>query len=171
MSKIWFVKKKISDWYYDVKNGVPNLIKWFPVIWKNRDWDHSFIWLILHKKLTLMEYCIRNYGHHVYNKRDADQIKLCINLLDRLIKDDYHDNVFKYHDQKWGQLHLRFIDIKDNPEISRVNITRPKIITIEDKKQERKEFRRLSEKVEKQRKQDIYFLFDYMKKHIQGWWD
>ena len=176
MSKTWFVKQRISDFYYNIKNGIPNLIKWFPVIWQNRDWDHNFIWILLHKKLTLMENCIRNYGHHVYAERDADQIKLAINLLNRLIEDEYHENVFKDHDEKWGDTHLNWKkadgqEFGYKEEVCTLDITRDNVKTEKDKEQERKEFRRLSPKVEEQRKQDIDFLFDYMKKHIQGWWD
>ena len=41
--------------------GVKNLIKWFPVIWKNRDWDHIFEVLIEeHKEIatTKEDYCV-----------------------------------------------------------------------------------------------------------------
>jgi hypothetical protein len=123
-----------------------------------------------------MEKSIRLHGHHVYHLRDAKQIKLAINLLDRLMKDDYHENVFKYHDEKWGDTHFNWKELDGEEfgykeKVSALDITRDNVKTDKDKEQERKEFRRLSPKVEEQRKQDIDFLFDYMKKHIQGWWD
>jgi hypothetical protein len=34
-------------WY-----GIRNLIYWFPVIWKDRHWDHDFIMKIVHHKLA-----------------------------------------------------------------------------------------------------------------------
>jgi hypothetical protein len=176
MSKIWFVKRVISDTYYNIKNGIPNLIKWFPVVWRNRWWDHYFIFDVLHKQLTLMEKNIREYGHHVYNERDARQIKIAILLIERIMKDEYHENVFRHHDKKWGETHFNWKDVDGKEfgykdQMSVLDITRDNAITKEQKDQERKEFRRLSPKVEEQKKQDIDFLFDYMKKHIQGWWD
>ena len=176
MLKTWFIRNRISTFYYNIKNGISNLIIWFPVVWRNRPWDHYFIYDVLHKQLTLMERNIRLHGHHVHNLRDAKQIKLAINLLDRLIKDDYHENVFKHHDKKWGDTQINWKEINGEEfgykdQVCALDITRDNVKTDEQKAQERKEFRRLTPKVEKQRKQDIDFLFNYMKKHIQGWWD
>ena len=160
----------IQDAYYNVKNGIPNLIKWFPVIWEDRQWDFFYIWVLLHRKLYLMEKGIRQYSHHLYGKRDADQIKLCVNILKRILDDNYHDNVFKNHDKKWGKPHFNWEEIPNSENCS-LDITRDNAKTDKEKEQESKEFRILSKKVELQRMQDINYLFDYMKKHIQGWWD
>ena len=35
----------------DFIEGIKNLIKWFPIIWKDRNWDHSYIYEILKFKL------------------------------------------------------------------------------------------------------------------------
>ena len=35
----------------DIAQGIKNLIKWFPIIWKDRNWDDSFIFDILQFKL------------------------------------------------------------------------------------------------------------------------
>lgn len=176
MFKIWCVKEKISRTYYNIKSGIPNLFKWLPVVWRNRPWDHYFIYDVLHKQLSLMEKYIRKYGHHVYHERDAQQIKIAILLIERIMKDEYHENVFKDHDKKWGETKFNWKDVDGEEfgykkDVVALDITRDNAITKEQKDQERKEFRRLSPKVEEQRKQDIGFLFDYMKKHIQGWWD
>jgi len=171
--------EKIESLYYridrmspfrNIKYGVRNLIKWFPVIWNDRDWDFFFIWTILHKKLELMEKEIRVNGHHKNNIRDANQIKLCVNLLKRLIDDQYHENVFIHHEKKWGKSHMKWEPTED-PELQSLHIIRDNVNTDEEKEQETKEFQRLSPKVEELRQQDINHLFDYMKKHILGWWD
>lgn len=165
---LWFIKRRWDDIYYSVRNGIPSLVKWFPVIWMDRQWDFYFIYRILLKKLVMTEKHIRKYSHHLYRERDADQIRLCILLLKRLLKDDYHENVFMYHDKKWGQPNIKWIEDKN---LAQLSITRENVKTEKEKKQEMKEFRRLSEKVQKQRKQDVDFLFNYVKKHIEGWWD
>jgi hypothetical protein len=162
--------RKIKDWYYDIKRGVPNLIIWFPTIWKDRSWDHYFIWAMLHRKLVIMEKHIRNHSHHLHRERDADQIKLAVNLLERIMENDYHDNVFKNHDKKWGKTHFKWTEI-ENSDCSSLEIIRDNVTTEKDKKQETKEFRILSKKVAESEKQDINYLFEYMAKHIQGWWD
>jgi len=173
---ITYPLKVIKDAYYNVTQGIPNLIKWFPVIWSDRNWDFYFIWTLLHRKLYLMEKHIRQHSHHLYKERDADQIKICVNLLKRILDDEYYENVFKNHDKKWGKTHFNWKKIDGEEfgykeEVCSLDITRENAKTDEEKAQQTKEFRILSTKVEEQKKQDINYLFDYMKKHIQGWWD
>lgn len=165
-----YYKIKRASPYHNIKYGIQNLITWFPVIWKDRDWDFFFIWIILHKKLDLMEKNIRSNGHHVNHERDADQIKLCVNLIKRLMDDNYHENVFLHHDKKWGETHMVW-NKTDNPELSSLELKRDNVKTKEDILEERKEFSRLSPNVEQQKQQDIDYLFNYMAKHIQCWWD
>ena len=162
---------KIENIYYATKYGIENLINWFPVIWQDRNWDHYFIYVILQKKLKLMEYQIRYLGHHTRAEEDANNIKICVNLLDRLIKDEYHENAFKRHDEKWGEADFRFEDCEDNPNLCSLNIDRENVKTEEDKEKERKEFRKASEHEAKLREQDLDMLFSYMRKYIQTWWD
>ena len=176
MFRIWYIKKKISNIYHNIKNGIPNIFKWLPVIWRNRPWDHYFIYDVLHKQLSLMEEHIRKYGYHVHHKKDAKQIKIAILLIERIMKDEYYENVFKNHDEKWGESHLNWKEMDEEEfgykkDVVALDITRDNAITKEQKDQERKEFRRLSLKVEEQRKQDINILFEHIKKHIEGWWD
>jgi hypothetical protein len=162
--------RKINDTYHNIKRGLPNLIKWLPVIWKDRDWDFFFIYALLHKKLYFMEKHIRKYSHHINSDRDADQIKLCVLTLNRLIADEYYENIFRNHDKKWGESHFNWEDIK-NSDCCSLHITRDNVNNEKEKEQETKEFRRLSPNVEKLKQQDIHYLFDNMKKHIHGWWD
>jgi len=163
--------QKLKDLPREILYGIKNLIIWFPIIWKDRNWDHYFIFLILRHKLHLTEQLIRNHGHHVNNIQDADKIKKCVLLLDRIIKDDYHENVFIHHDKKWGETELLFTDSTDYPDCSVLNITRENIKTKEDKQKEREEFRRLMKKPGLLKDQDIELLFKLMRKHILSWWD
>lgn len=155
---------------YDIPYGIRNLIRWFPVIWQDRNWDQYYIYVILHKKLFLMERALRN-GCHLYADKTADQVKVCVLLLDRLIKDEYHENAFKRHEEKWGEADFNFEDIEDRPGMSQLLITRPNVKDEKDDENERKEFRRYSNHEQKLREQDLDMLFKIMRKHIQGWWD
>jgi hypothetical protein len=169
---IHYIIQRIKDIPYDIKYGVLNLIKWFPVIWKDRDWDHYFIYMILNHKLKRMEKAFNSDRAMVlYSKRQAKQIKRCIILLGRLMEDEYHENAsIKYH-KKWGRPKFDWIPVPDDPEFSMLEITHDKVKTKEDKKQEKKEFHRICDHEVKMRKQDVDYLFKYMRKHIEGWWD
>jgi hypothetical protein len=163
------IKTIIKDWIRNVKRGVPNLITWFPVIWKDRWWDYYFFFVILHKKLSLMEKGFRKYGNCVSSKEDAIKIKVCVNLLDRIIKDEYDQMVYKKHDEKWGDIELKTISRADGlPELI---ISRPNVVTDKEIAQEKKEQRLLIEKPDKMKYQDKDLLFKLLKKHILSWWD
>ena len=162
---------KLESLFYSVKYGIENLINWFPIIWQDRNWDHYFIYVILKKKLALTEYQIRKYGHHTRAEEDADNIKVCINLLSRLIKDEYFENAFTKHDKKWGQAEFRWEDCKNEPDFCEVHIDRENVKNDEDKKKERKEFNKASKHEAKLREQDLDMLFSNMRKYIQSWWD
>ena len=162
---------KIKNFFYNIKYGIKNLIIWFPYIWKDRNWDHTYIYIILKYKLHLTEQLIRNYGHHIKHIQDADKIKICINLLDRLIKDEYEESAFQKHDKKWGKGKIRFEDCKDNHKLTELHIDYPKINTPKDKEDENKEFKRAIKHSNAMYQQDIDMLFNNMRKYIQGWWD
>lgn len=163
--------KKISYFWRDIQVGIKNLILWFTTIWNDRWWDHSFIYTMLHKKLSLMEYSIRKHGHHTNADKDADKIKKCVLLLDRLMKDDYHEIAFKRHYEKWGEPQMNWKDTKEGSDLVQLCIIHEGVKTEEDKKQERKQFKTAAEMENHLRQQDIDMLFDQMKKHIQTWWD
>jgi hypothetical protein len=155
---------------YDIPYGIKNIIKWFPTIWADRDWDHYFIYVTLRQKLHFTEQHIRKRGHHVASQQDADKIKTCVLLLDRLIADNY-DSTFKKMDEKWGDIEISSTPCKDRPDLHEVHITRPNIKTEKDKLQEQKEFKNACEHEQYLKKQDRELLFKIISKNIEGWWD
>ena len=165
------MKEKIKDFFRNIRIGVPNLIIWFPIIWKDRDWDHQFIYQIFRHKLHLTEQFIRHHGIHINNIDDANKIKICVNLLDRLIEDEYHETAFKRHVEKWGPPDLNWNDSKDYPKMCELSITHPNVKTDKDKKAERKDFSNSCKNESALREQDLDMLFKNMRKHIQTWWD
>ena len=59
--KISFFKRLELMWKYEIKYypkqfilGIKNICKWFPVIWKDRDWDDSFLFEIIKFKISKM---------------------------------------------------------------------------------------------------------------------
>jgi len=169
-SKLRCIYGKVEDAFYDIKRGIKNLIVWFPTIWKDRDWDHYYLYVIMKKKLERMEYLQRTYGHHVDNEKTADQIKICKLILGRLIEDDYLFNATKYHDEKWGELRLITKPIPET-QVCFVEVETTKPLTEKEKIQERKERSAAFKHGENMRKQDLDMLFNIMKKHVEGWWD
>lgn len=79
---------KIRGYFFSIKYGIENLIKWFPIIWKDRDWDQWYLLHIMQKKLEGMEKLIRVHGNHVSAESDAKEIRICIELIKRINGED-----------------------------------------------------------------------------------
>jgi len=148
------------DFFRNIKYGIRNIIKWTPLLYKDRDWDHVYLMKIIQFKMSNMEKLFRKHGHHVNSDRDAKEIRICITLLDKIIKDDYLKKEWTKFDEKWGEL-----------EFTKNELIRSKVITEEDNKQVRKETRRLYDKEDSIRNQDMDLLFKIMRRKILGWWD
>lgn len=156
----------------NIKYGIENLIHWFPVIWKDRDWDHYFLYVILHYKLKRMEHLHIYYSHLMSGSQTVKELRRCITLLERLMEDEYHENASIESHKKWGRPKFNWIEIpNDKPGYSKLDITYKNVKTEEDEKQHNKEFSRICDHERNMRKQDIKYLFEYMSKHIEGWWD
>jgi len=71
--------------------GIQSLIAWFVIIWQDRQWDYGFVFILLEKKLTLMEkhWESENLCNYVGEERDLSYIKVAKGACKRLIKDDY----------------------------------------------------------------------------------
>lgn len=65
------------------------IYKWFPVLWKDKDFDYVFILKIWQHKLKCMREFIDKHGIHLHKDRDIKNIRTAELILDRLIKDDY----------------------------------------------------------------------------------
>jgi hypothetical protein len=100
------VMYKIKQFFRNIKN----LIRWFPIIWKDRDWDDHFIFEILKFKLKNQAKYIGYHDRHVSAKRDAEIMILCVRLIEK-IQDEYYACEYQdYHESE-----LIFVDSEDHP--------------------------------------------------------
>lgn len=74
---------------------IKNIIRWVPVLWKDKDWDHYDIFEILKTKLKFQSEYIRKKGYHESAEYDADRMDLCIKLIDRVQNEYYIDEMLK----------------------------------------------------------------------------
>lgn len=166
---IRYIVKTYDFFRYDIPYGVKNLFRWFKIIWKDRNWDNQYIYSILHHKLNLQERHIRKHDNHTDAQKIARKMRLCVLLLERLMKDDYNDLAFYFHNKKWGEPEFNLIDVDD--EYKKLDITHENVNTKEEEEQHFKEYKRCSEHEDMLREQDLDMLFKLMRKHIQTWWD
>jgi len=107
-------RRQVKDFFRGIKPGLANVIRWFPVIYKDRWWDHSFLYSILRYKLLLMEKGFRTYGMSTNSEKDAHNIKICRLLLDRLVNDAYID----YEGKRGWEPKVRFSFEKEEEMIN-----------------------------------------------------
>jgi hypothetical protein len=75
--------------YHKLNWGISNIIHYFPEIWKQRDWDDSYIYtLLLRKMKRLQKRSIqweKIFEDGDINRRD---VNICVKLLEEIIADD-----------------------------------------------------------------------------------
>ena len=146
--------------------SIKNIIAWFPIIWRDRDWDSWYIYEILGFKLRRMEKNIREYGHAMESENIADQIKEVVVGLDRLIEDDYCADLHSAIREKWGE--LEFVDIGEK---GYTTLKATKVKTKEDEESYSVAIRECMKAEEKTIQDDLELVFDTMRDNIRGWWD
>ena len=117
------VIEKISLWYRfdgrhiprNIMEGIKNIIYWFPIIWKDRNWDHHYIYEILKHKLKAQSKYIGDKNRHTRAKYDAQRMNLCVNLIQK-IEDDYYG--MEYMD--YAETDFWFEDVEDKPGYSTI---------------------------------------------------
>ena len=57
-----FLFERTIAFQRNITQGFESLWKWLPVIWKDRQWDHQFIYEVIKHKLHLTEQLIRHNG-------------------------------------------------------------------------------------------------------------
>jgi hypothetical protein len=89
---------------------IRNLYRWFPVIWKDQDWDDYYIFEILKFKLKNQAEYIGKRGNHLSAKRDAEKMMLCVRLIEK-VQDEYYGCEY----QDYCKLDIHFVDSKSYP--------------------------------------------------------
>jgi hypothetical protein len=94
-----------------------NLYRWFPIVWKDQDWDHYFIYEVLKFKLKNQAEYIGKKGNHLSAKRDAEIMMTCVRLIDKIQDEYYASEYFEYY-----KSHLEFKKL-ENSELFEISET------------------------------------------------
>jgi len=87
-----------------------NLYRWFPIIWKDQDWDDHYIFEILKFKLKNQAEYIGYHDRHMSAKRDAEIMMLCVRLMDK-VQHEYYGREY----QDYYKSDMRFIPSESHP--------------------------------------------------------
>ena len=146
-----------------------HLIRWFGKVfsyavflWNDVDWDYvGFLQLIQFKLKRMSKELIDNEDRY-------KEIVNTINMIQDVLDEKHLDDLNIKYDEKWGFVNLDFS--KNDGELTEVLISREKVLTKEDEKQERKEFKKFIKEEQKLTDKAYKDVFSYIATHIQKWW-
>lgn len=150
--------------------GIRNLIKWSKLIWCDHQWDDCYIFEMLRFKLVVMEKFYSSDNAMSANaKKVARKIHICILLIDRILLNDYPTPFDERNEPSFRRFQEAFERSlhSETDENGLIHLTRD----YDDTPLERQIFKWKTEHEDNLLKQDINYLFNFMAKHIRGWWD
>ena len=166
--------------------GIKNVWYWFPVIWKDRNWDHRFIFDILAHKLKAQAEYIGKYGLHLNNWKDERDMMICVRLIEK-VKDewygmeymDYHKNKtwFEPCEDKEGYSEWKSREVEENfddyfakyPLIYKRVINGEGVFSREGREDDKQIIAMNIAKINHERARKL--LFKIMEQEIERWWD
>ena len=112
---IWW-KWEGKYFHRDITQGVKNLYYWFPIIWKDRNWDDHYIFEVLKHKLKAQAKYIGDRDFHIRAQLDAKRMRLCVKLIEKVQDESYEMEYMNYYkDKVW------FTPCEDRPGSSLYN--------------------------------------------------
>jgi hypothetical protein len=174
--------------YYhnDLIRGIKKLWYWFPVIWKDRDWDDHFIFEVLKHKLKAQAKYFGKNDRHTRVQLDSKRMRLCVKLIEKVQDESYQMEYMDY-----GKDRLWFTDCEDKPDYSVWNSEEvwekyddffkkhPLIykrvlkgegpFSLEGREDDKKIIAMNIAHINQQRAHKL--LFKIMEQNILGWWD
>jgi hypothetical protein len=142
-------------------NRIKNILRWLPVIWKDRDFDFEFLLDILSFKLLNMYKFFSNDKLTVCadSAEIEGEIKEVLDAITRYRNNDYCKEWYNLLYQKHGDIcgatnpfRLHFPQSNDNDKAVKI-------------------WRMLNKRSDDLQQQDFEFVFDTLKNKLQNWWD
>jgi hypothetical protein len=172
--------KKLINLFHKIKNGIINLIYWFPIIWNDRNWDTFYIYNILQFKLK------RQYKALTSNKaisihENLGRMKICIELIERLKTNYYETEAWDYLETKFemeqipgGKLKsLKVATIRDNLDdyfrLYKSDYRKAIKKILPNQTTSREQIAMYMEQIRHQKAKSL--LFKLLDSRIEYWWD
>jgi hypothetical protein len=155
---------KIIDAIKSLFSNISRIIYWIPVIWKDRNWDDKYIFIILNHKLKDMEKFFIGDGTRSLDPICiAYEINHAQTILQRLIDHNYLSVALEEYDKKYEfDTMMKFEKVEGSENL--------KVVWTKDDEQMAM-FRKAGEEAYEAEQRDLDELFSYMRKHIERWWD
>jgi len=182
---LWWENEARFYWI-NFKTGIKNIIYWFPVIWKDRNWDSHYIFEIMMHKLKAQSKYIGERDIHTRAKRDSEVMMTCVRLM-KLVQDEFYSSEYMdYHKTKnWfepckdeeGYSTWESKELEENfddyfakyPLIYKRVINGEGVFNLEGREDDKQVIAMNIAHINHNRARKL--LFKIMEQNIEGWWD
>jgi len=182
---LWW-KNEARFYWINFKTGIKNIIYWFPIIWKDRNWDSHYIFEIMMHKLKAQSKYIGERDIHTRAKRDAEVMMTCVRLM-KLVQDEFYSSEYMdYHKTKnWfepckdkeGYSTWESKELEENfddyfakyPLIYKRVINGEGVFNLEGREDDNQVIAMNIAHINHNRARKL--LFKIMEQNIEGWWD
>lgn len=170
----WFcyIPEKFIRVHY---NRLCRALFFFKLTYNNYDWDFHYVYELMYYKLKRLQKSLLN-GHLHQDPKDLKALKELINIVFKLMRDNFDRKYLIQHDRKWGKIESRSIPMHDADgkiKYYRYESWRSGTLNKSEKIQEkeRKEHWKCYEKAEKDRNNLIDKMAYILKNHERNFWD
>lgn len=158
--------------------SLKSVVKWFPISWKDRDWDYHFLYDTLQFKLDNTANYIEKHKRYVGYERDVERMRLCSRLIDKISDEHYGCEYQDYFKET-----SKFVPIEGEPKMYRMESEIVENRLTEYFEKYPNDYRRCTKepgdsgirialRMGQQRGSKArHLLFLIMERNIQGWWD
>jgi len=102
---LWW-KYEVKYYPSRIKDGVSNLIKWFPIIWRDRDYDSHYLLEIMKFKINQMSKLQESLNLHSDSKRNVEIMNTILRLLDKVQEEHYRHEYCDYLETRYKFIHV-----------------------------------------------------------------
>lgn len=110
-----FLENYFFEPYFSIKNWLRyffdflrKMIKWIPIIWKDRDYDDYFIFEILKQKILQQRNYLVSNNRHTNIEKDNYWMTVCLNLIEMIQENHYELEYFDYEKSK-----IKFVETEE----------------------------------------------------------
>jgi len=132
---------------WDLVHGVRRLWLWRDVVWNDYDFDWEPLARVIVFKLRRMEPVMRG-GMGAGGERHAREVAICAALLERVLRDEYLDDVARHAGIPW-----------------------PLTLNTQLTDDERRHFSAATKKADEQVRADLELFGKMFTRHLRSWWD
>jgi len=160
---LYFFKRKIFQ--------IKNLIRWFPIIWKQYNFDYSYAIEVFKFQLAKLATFLESDNACVVDaKEKAKKIRVVLRLMNKVYEEEYMFEYTKEIEDKYGPRKFDIVPIEGTANY-KLETKYEKYYTEEEKKIIDEEENNILKKYAVKQDKAHKLLWKLIEHNIQSWWD